>query len=417
MFKKLRSITNEYPRAFWVLIGGTFIDHLGRFFLFPFFALYMTRHFGVGMTEVGFLFTLLTVGHLVGGPIGGAMTDKFGRKSMLLFGLIASGASSLLMGVIDDLNMFYAVSGLMGILANAGGPAQQAMVADLLPDEKRAGGFSMLRVIVNLSATIGPGIGGFLASHNYFYLFASDALLSGITAIIVFFFIPETKPKSIKGQKEQTIGQTIKGYRIVLTDILFLAFLIAMIPMELAYLQLNSTLSVYLRDNYGFADYKFGWLLSLNALMVVLFQFWVTRKISKYPPMLMMTIGCVLYCVGFVMYGFVSVEYWFFLAMVIITIGEIIIAPFTQSLTAQFAPEDKRGRYMAVMGFTWSIPSLFGILAAGYIMDNFWPELVWYLAGLLCIISSMAYLLLHQAVQRRFKKTIVEESSPLETFD
>ena len=409
MFKKLRSIANEYPRAFWILIGGTFIDNLGRFFLFPFFALYVTNHFGVGMTEVGFLFMLLSIGHLVGGPIGGALTDKFGRKSMLLFGLLASGMSSLLMGLIDDLTLFYAVAGLMGLLANAGGPAQQAMVADLLPEEKRAEGFGMLRVTINLSAVIGPGIGGFLASQNYFYLFVSDAILSTITAIIVFVFIPETKPESVKGQKEQTIGQTILGYRYVLKDILFMGFLMAMMLMELAYLQLNSTLSVYLRDRHGFADYKFGWLLSLNALMVVVFQFWVTRRISKYPPMFMMAIGTVLYCIGFVMYGFVSVEFLFFLAMVILTVGEIIIAPFGHALAAQFAPEDKRGRYMAVMGFTWTIPSLFGVLAAGYIMDNLWPQLVWYIAGLLCIMSSMGYLLLHKAIQRRFRKTTVDE--------
>ncbi|MBY9014017.1 MAG: MFS transporter, partial [Candidatus Lokiarchaeota archaeon] len=87
MFKKITSTFNEYPRAFKVLTLATFIDMLGGFLLIPFFALYITQRFNVGMIEVGFLFSINSAGNIIGGLIGGALADKYGRKKLILFGL------------------------------------------------------------------------------------------------------------------------------------------------------------------------------------------------------------------------------------------------------------------------------------------------------------------------------------------
>jgi len=90
--------------------------------------------------------------------------------------------------------------------------------------------------------------------------------------------------------------------------------------------------------------------------------------------------------------------------MVIITVGEMIVTPVAQAAAASFAPEDKRGRYMAVFSFQWAIPNLFGVLVAGLVMEHLGPNWVWYLAGVLCLISIVGFLLLHGATKRRFSK-------------
>ena len=84
---------------------------------------------------------------------------------------------------------------LVGILADTGGPAHQAMVADLLPENKRSEGFAVLRVTANLAVTLGPIIGGLLAGIDYLHLFIIDAIMSTITAVIVFIKLPETMPE------------------------------------------------------------------------------------------------------------------------------------------------------------------------------------------------------------------------------
>ncbi len=404
MFTKIKTTYREYPNAFKVLTLATFIDMLGSFLLYPFYALYVTEHFGVGMTQVGFLFSIFSAGNIFGGILGGALADKYGRRAMVLIGLVVSGTGSIFLGLVNDLRVFYILAGFLGLVGNFGGPARQAMVADLLPKEKQAEGFGILRVSFNLSATIGPILGGFLATKSYMLLFIADAVSSLITAVIVYMVIPETKPQKQDDKPEETVMKTIIGYKHVLKDWVFVLFLSVSAITVLVYMQMNSTLSVFLRDVHGFPAQSFGFLLSMNALMVVLFQFWITRKISKYAPMKIMAFGTLFLMIGFGMYGFISEPYLFFIAMAIITIGEMIVFPTGQSAAASFAPEDKRGRYMAVYGFQWMIPNLFGVLAAGLIMDSIGPNWVWYLAGILSLFSMIGFWLIHGVTKERLSK-------------
>lgn len=395
-----RSIYYEYPRQFWVLVLGTFIDRLGGALMFPFFTLYITRKFGVGMTEVGVIFGLFSISSVVGSMFGGALTDRLGRKAMVIFGLVFSALTSLLMGVVNTIELFFIVSLAVGLFANAAGPAQQAMVADLLPEEKRAQGFGILRVVVNLSVTIGPMIGGLLITQSYLLLFIADAIASIITAVIVYTALQETRPSSPEDMPQETIAQTFGGYLKVLHDGAFLWFLVASALMVLVYMQMNSTLAVYLRDTHGIPEQWFGYILSLNAAMVVLFQFPLMRWIEKFRPMTMMVAGTLLYAVGFGMYGFVATYPLFLLAMVVITIGEMLVSPVGQALVARFAPEDMRGRYMAVFGFSWVIPSTVGPLLAGLVMDNADPRWVWYAAGIIGLVAAGAFAWLERWVGR-----------------
>lgn len=404
MFTKFKKGYKEYPNTFKVLVLATFIDRLGFFLMFPFFALYMTARFNVVPIQVGLLFTIFSAGNIIGGVIGGALADKYGRRAMTLVGLIASGVSSIFMGIVDDLNIFYILAAIMGLLGNIGGPARQAMVADLLPREKQAKGFGLLRVAVNLSATVGPILGGFIATQSYLFLFIADAVSSLITGIIVFFVIPETKPEKKEDEAEETVMKSVIGYKEVLKDWRYMLFLSVSAITVIVYMQMNATLSLFLNDVYKFPLQSFGFLLSMNALMVVLLQFWITGKVSKYSPMKVMAVGTLFYMVGFGMYGFVSESYLFFIAMAIITIGEMIEMPVGQTTAAFFAPEDKRGRYMAMYGFHWAIPNLFAILLAGLVWDYIGPNWVWYLAGILSLFAAIGFWLLHGITKARFSK-------------
>ena len=98
MLNRLRSTYREYPGNFWVLVGASFIDTIGRTAMIPFFALYVTQKFDVGMTEAGILFAIFSLAGFFGNMIGGALTDRFGRKSIILFGLVVSALSSLEIG-------------------------------------------------------------------------------------------------------------------------------------------------------------------------------------------------------------------------------------------------------------------------------------------------------------------------------
>jgi len=405
MFSKAKVVFNEYPRTFWTLTGTVFIDSLGGALLFPFFALYVTQKFGVGMTQVGVLFAVLSGARIIGSFLSGALTDKIGRRSLMIYGLIFSAGSSLIMAFIDDMTIFYTAVFFVGLLSSIGGPAQQAMVADLLPEKQRADGYGLLHVSNNLAHTIGPMIGGLLAGISYLLLFFIDAILSIVTAIIIYFALPETQPQKSDTQVEESMAKILGGYWLVARNGAFMAFFAIAILMKLVYRQMGTTLPVFLRDVHGVPPQGYGWLLSLNAGMVVLFQFMITRKTSRFKPMRVMAVGTFLYAIGFAMYGFFSASLFFFIAMAIITVGEMLISPFAQSMVARLAPEDMRGRYMAFYSFSWTIPSLFGPLLAGLIMDNYDPNLVWYLAGVIGFVAALGYWKLNSVVEKHISES------------
>ena len=354
------------------------------------------------MTEVGLIFGLWSISGLVGSMIGGALADKLGRKVIIIFGLISSAVTGILMGLVTDLSAFYFLALVAGIFSDIGHPARQAMVADLLEGEQRAEGFSVLRVVANLAITFGPAIGGVLAGVSYLLLFIIDACTSSITALIVLWAIPETKPADIKGTETTSVVETIAGYREVVKDKLFMAFIFATIIIISVYTQMYSTLPVFLNRVHSVPAQIFGYMMSMNAAMVVIFQFWIVKRIKKYPPMLMMVLASTLYGIGFVLFGFVSTYTMFFVGMVIITIGEMIHIPVAQSLTAFFAPEDMRGRYMAAYGLGWAIPNSVAHLLAGLVMDNHNPYWVWYCAGILAVTAVVCFGLLQYKVKDRF---------------
>ncbi|NMC30658.1 MAG: MFS transporter [Pelolinea sp.] len=403
MLKKISSTFNEYPQSFKVLAAATFIDRVGGTMIQPFYSLYIAQKFGVNMTTIGLLFGIWAISGVVGNMLGGALTDKIGRKTMLVAGLVLSATSAILMGIVNNLMAFALISTVVGLLSDIAGPARGAMTTDMLPAEKRAEGFGIIRVVGNLAWIVGPALGGLLATKSYMLVFICDAVASIITALIVIWKIPETKPQATEEAEKETLLQTFKGYSQVTSDKLFMAYVIISMLLIFVYSQMYSTLSVYLNQQHAIPAKGYGWLMSMNAILVVLFQFSVTRSTKKKPPMHMMALATLLYGIGFSMIGFVD-QYWMFMvAMAIITLGEMVHIPTSSGLIANLAPEDKRGRYNAFANLSWGVPNIFSTFFAGLVMDNLNPNLVWTIAGIICLVTLFGYLLMNQHVQKRLE--------------
>ena len=396
LLARSKKVYDEYPRAFWIYNIIVFIDRLGGFMLYPFFALYLTQKFHIGMSTVGILFAVFSVSGMVGSALGGALTDRMGRKVVIIASLVLSSLSALGMGLAPTMGVFIAVVVVVGTFSSIGHPAHEAVVADLLPPEKRAEGYGIIRVIFNLAVIIAPPIAGILIANSYLTLFIVDAVISLISATIVLLALPETKPQASAHAKPETMRQTFAGYGRVFKDTPFVAFIGVTVMMTLVYMNMNSTLGVYLRDQHGLPEISYGALISLNAVIVVFLQFWVSRKLEKYKPMLMMAAGSLLYAIGFAMYGFVSTFVFFAFAMIIITIGEMVVSPFQQSVVASFAPESMRGRYMAVSGLTWSVAFTIGPYFAGLILDSTNPSALWLLCGGIGLLATLGFMVLNK---------------------
>lgn len=394
--ERIQNSYQELPQPFWVLMAGTFIDRLGTNLIIPFLAIYVAQRFDARITQIGLIYTVFAVSSGAGNILAGALADRFGRRFTLILGLTCAATARGALGLANDFPGLYTAAGFAGFFGAIGWPAQLAMTADLLGPQRRAKGFGIQRVVINSTFALGPLVGGFFGPRiGYLPLFIMDALTSYFVALVIFSKLPETRPKNEADPASENFAQTLAGYGRVLQDRTFLAFILISILTVSAFMQMSTTLSVYLVRVQQMPESFFGALVMLNALMVVFLQIPITHSVSKVPLLGVMIAGNAFYLLGFGSYGLSPSVPLFMFAMVLITLGEMLVIPTSQALTALLAPPDMRARYVATERFNWIIAQALAPLAAGAIMDRFDPRWVWYGCSIICAISIAGFYGLH----------------------
>ena len=402
---KIQNVYQAFPQPFWVLMLGTFIDRLGTNLIMPFLAIYVVERFDAKITQVGIIYTIFAIGSGAGNFLAGALADRFGRRFTLILGLVCAASARIALGLVNDFPGLYIAAAFAGLFGAISWPAQLAMTADLLGPQKRANGFGIQRVVINSTFALGPLAGGFFGPRiGYLPLFVLDAITSYFVALIVFTRLPETQPQRANGAPAENFTQTLAGYKRVLQDGTFVAFILVTILTVTAYMQMSTTLSVYLVKYQHMSESFFGALVMLNALMVVFLQIPITRWASQQPLLLVMIAGTALYLFGFGSYGLPPSAPLFVFAMILISLGEMLVIPSSQALTALLAPLDMRARYVATERLNWIVAQSLGPLAATAIMDRFDSRWVWYGCSIVCAISILGFFGLHLNARARIQE-------------
>ena len=135
---------------------------------------------------------------------------------------------------------------------------------------------------------------------------------------------------------------------------------------------------VYANNVFHIPENRYSLIPTTNALMVVFFQVIVTRRSKKYPPMTIMIIGAFLYAISNGIVALVHSLWGFWIVIVVMTIGELLLMPTSSTYVANLAPTDMRGRYMSIYGLTWGVAQGIAPVAGGYISDMVSPQATWF---------------------------------------
>ncbi len=395
MKQDLQQLIADFPRQFWVLFGGTVINSTGSGMIFPFLTLYLHDQLKFSVTVVGVILSLWAFSALIGQLIGGALTDQFGRKRLMAFSL---GTNALVLIAFGFANSFATAALVViaaGFVSALYQPARDAMVADLVTPDKRTQAYGLLRVVANLGVAIGPAIGGLLASRSYLVSFLAAASATGIYFLITTVAMHETKPATVaRHANAPAPGNFITVFR----DTHFVVFCIAGILGAILAAQMMTVLPVYMKDQFGLDAGYYGWVMTTNAGMVVVLQLAIMRATNRVPRLLLAAIGVTLYAIGVASIAGGTAFPHFIAAMVIFTFGEMILVPTMTAVTADLAPADLRGRYMGMLGLTWSAGFGIGPIFGGVITDNFTPQTLWLITPIVGIVAAALYLALAQII-------------------
>ncbi len=391
---------------FWILFAGTLITSLGGAIILPFLTLFFTDEHVVNpplpMTQIGLLITLFALCGLVSQIMGGYFLDRYGRKIMMVLSLFLSAGAMYAFGFVTNVAWAIPITLFSGLFSPIFGLASNTVVADLFQNEKRLRAYGLLRIASNIGVGIGPALGGFLvAAGSYKMLFNTSALLILLFSVLALFFLHETKPaqteKSDSTDEPKGFGNLLKAFKSVFNDKYFISFCWISVLALTVYAQMGTTFPIFIRNEYRVSPQEFGFMMSLNALMIVCFQYIVTRLTEKRSKPLMMALGAFLFALGFGSVALFKTYELLFISVGVWTLGEMILTPVSTTFVADLASEAKRGRYMGVFGLAWAMGYAIGPMLGGIFIDFRGGQYaidLWYATFVVATLAAIGYVFL-----------------------
>jgi MFS family permease len=386
-----RNVFRRFEPGIWIVTVIQFFTVIGFSICMPFLSLYLYQDRGLSMTMVGVILLAAGLCSAVSQALGGALSDRFGRRPILLIAASVSiflySGLAVLIGIsapVWAITVAYIAGRSMLTITR---PVISAMVADFASKGRLIEAYGILRIGANIGWAAGPAIGGYLATFvPYGWLFGVPVLTCAIVSLIVFFFVHESSHGT---------GRRV-GVRSILppaSDRAFLAFTMVSLLLFVVMGQMASTLSVFAVDKVGFSTAQYGLLLTLNGAIVILFQYPVTLALKQLAKFRALILGSVLYMFGYLSFGWITQFGWALGAMAIVTAGEIIYHPVTLSVIGELSPQDQRGRYMGFFGLSETIGMAMGPLLGGLLLDAFPSDLrlVWAPIALMALIAAVGY--------------------------
>lgn len=416
LIHRLNALYHEYPRQYWLMIAGIILATAGGSMIWPFMLIYASGKLDLPLSTVATLISINAGTGLVSSFIAGTLADKIGRKIVMNFSLTMTGITYLLLMRAETYPQFVGLMIMIGLSNPLYQIGADAMLADLVPTEKRTDAYAINRIANNAAFALGPAVGGFLATRSYNLAFYGAGAGFLTYSLLLFFLAQETlnrqnrtrlspgllsstawrrivapfKPRpagDTRGDLVQTEASARNGYGRVFQDRHYLAF-IALVGLGLiGSMMLWILMPVYTKTNYGIPESLYGWIATTNALMCVFVQYPVTRITRRHPSLPVIGTGMLIYALGVGSVALMSSFWGFWLSMVILTFGELTLVPTASKYVADKAPADLRGRYMSIYWLGWGLARTLSPIIGGFLNDNLAPRAIW-IGGLLIGLTS-----------------------------
>lgn len=386
--RRFYSLFRRFPSQYWLMTSGVFFSTLGGSMIGPFLLIYASQRLGLPLRTVASLVTINAATGLASSFLAGSLADRFGRKGIMNLSLTVNALAYLGMMRAESYTEFALIMFVIGLFNPLYQVGADAMLADLIPSEQRAEAYAITRVVNNAAFAIGPAMGGFMASRSYTLAFLGTFSGLMLYSLMLLFFGRETLEKRTTAVSSRSGA----GYSQVIKDTPYLAFILLLSLGLIAPSLLWILLSVYLKTHFNIAESLYGWIPTTNALMCVFLQYGVTRRIRHLPDLEAITLGMLVYAVGVGSVAWMHSFWGFWLSMVIMTFGELILVPRASKYAADRAPEHLRGRYISLYWLGWGLARTIAPLFGGLLNDLLSPQAIWY-GGLTVGLVSTAGLL------------------------
>lgn len=402
---KLKQVWESYHPIVHLLMGGTVFVMLTQCMSMPFLAIYLSETTTLSPAYIGVIVGAGPLAGTVGGFLGGVLSDLFGRRKLMLLSMLMMAVAFACFVVFSHPLALLMISLLLGLAASFYGTVSKAMMGDLTPEDKRFRVFSNRYLAINIGVAIGPMLGAFLGiagSGTAFFLTAISYVCFAILLAVACKRYAITDTAAVAGETEKpSLGRM---WQVLKRDVVLLSFVTGGILLVTVHGQMSVTLSQYLRENIADGVALFGVMMSANGMTVLLLQLPVTRLVERYSLFSRIAGGAVLMAVGEVGFAFSTSWSWLIAAMIVFTLGEVLIVPAEYAQIDQISPANMRGTYYGAQSIS-TLGSFLGPWAGGMVLSAYGGPVMFLGMAALAIVSLVFYWLGQKLHEKRQQKS------------
>ncbi len=400
MFEK----TLSFDRRVWLLLVAMLAFRFGQGMYFPFSTIHFHNVVGIRLSLVGVGLASLAAASVVSGLVSGPLSDRYGRKPVMLTALAGSAAAFCAFAFVEDFTSYLLVSVAAGLAGNTTfDSARNAMVADVTPPARRSRAYGLVRVGGNVGWAMGPMVAGLIAAsagsqaiYRTLFLFASA--LVGLVAIVVVFTVEESLP----ALSEHASRMGASKLRAALTDVPFVALLAAGVLLYYVFTQDWQALPIYAKNFLGVPDGRIGLFLAANGLMVIVFQLPISYAIDRTSKAGALLVGAALFAASSATLLLTSSFLGILVAFALFfTLGEMVLEVAGAALAAELAPMRLRGTYLALFGACFGAAYGVSPIVAGVLLENRLPDAIWQIQLAAAGLAGVALVVLKAIIQGR----------------
>lgn len=359
-------------RALTLVFVTVFLDLLGVGILIPIIP-YLVRQFQTDATTVGLLSLSYSGAQFIASPVLGVLSDRYGRRPVLVFSVFGSAIGYFLFGWAGTLWLMFVARIVDGITGGNISTAQ-ACIADISAPQDRAKNFGMIGMAFGLGFIIGPALGGFLSKisiHAPAYAAGGMAL---VTSVFAYFMLPETLPVERRkaGSAQWSDLNPLRPVVAAFNNPALRALLVSLFLLNFAFAALQTNFSVFTLARFNWAAEDNAWVFAFIGMMVAFNQGFLVRRLTPVVKERTLALwGYGLFGPGFLLIAMATEGWMLYVACGLIAMGSSFTNPTLTSMVSQRVSNREQGSILGTTQAVLSLTRVFGPLWAGLVFDGF----------------------------------------------
>ncbi|MGW3327445.1 MFS transporter [Streptomyces virginiae] len=398
------------PRVFWLLFTGVLLNRLG--ILVPsFLALFLAAESGIGPGVTGILVGVWGAGSVAGSLAGGVLADRTGARGAILVSQFTAIGACAVLAAVDRPAVLGAAAFLAGCASTLHKPAGTVVVAQALPRSEHVRAFGLLYWASNIGAAISPAVSGLLLSASGYWLVALN-ITTALAYAGLAHRLPgprpraEASPKGAAGAADVTGDggrETLRGLVAPFRSPATAWFLALSFCLAAIYLQKQSALPLDMKA-HGLSSQVYGLVVSLNGFLIITTQPLVSRLTRRLAVDVQFLCAAVLVAVGFGANAVAAGPWAYAAALVVWTVGEMLLVPQASAFLVRHAPPGRAGSYQGAYGFVWNLGLVVGAPVGMAVLQTWGSAALWTGALLLGLAAATAHALTMLRTRRRARR-------------